>query len=265
MEEATGRPIGEAFWQAEGYEAAWARGKALGERAAEFYRRLDREASALPPGVLAGDFSEEVDVGRQEGAQTARLDDAAFRDAVVAGLRERGWPEPGVGLEEAGYRCAEVVWGDQSHPSVWFSWWRGDYCAGWEAGDDRESGRITFDDEGLSPARVVEAIDRLRWVLGLPDRNVIRLLSVELARARAELARALAAADQALRVAQPASERSGLAEDPGRNFDRKGWLEGLVARMDALDPDGPLVPLPVKAVPAERPYEPDRWLGDLKE
>jgi hypothetical protein len=84
-----------------------------------------------------------------------------FRDAVIAGLRERGWPEHGLDDNDC------VVWRGTEGGSVRFG--RGEWGHVFEYGtaDGSEGGRTSFAD-GVSPERVVEAIDRMRWVIGLP-------------------------------------------------------------------------------------------------
>jgi hypothetical protein len=90
-----------------------------------------------------------------------------FRDAVIAGLRDRGWPEHGLDDNDC------VVWRGTEGGSVRFG--RGEWGHVFEYGtaDGSEGGRTSFA-EGVSPERVVEAIDRLRWVIGLSARRVYR-------------------------------------------------------------------------------------------
>lgn len=91
---------------------------------------------------------------------------AAFRDSVIAGLRERGWPEPREQSPNGEFLSACFVWGSEAYPQVWLA----KICDsfGYEAGDDQESGSAGFGDN-TDAARIVEAIDRLRWVIGMPS------------------------------------------------------------------------------------------------
>ena len=87
-----------------------------------------------------------------------------FRDVVIAGLRERGWPEPVEQGPNGEYSVPCQVWrgsgGDPSYPVVWMTD-DGIFC-GYDA-DHQETCCIEFD-EYVSVTRVIEAIDRLRWV-----------------------------------------------------------------------------------------------------
>jgi hypothetical protein len=98
-----------------------------------------------------------------------------LRDQVIAGLRERGWPEPtskwwpepsskwGGDISDA----FVLQWGKIEFPCVW--WCPSKAAAGYETGDDLETGRLDFDDvPEVTASRIIEAIDRLRWVIGLP-------------------------------------------------------------------------------------------------
>ncbi len=88
-----------------------------------------------------------------------------FREDVIAGLRERGWPEPREQQPNGEFITSCLVWGSETYPQVWLSQ-IGD-CFGYEAADDQESGSGSFGDN-TDAARAIEAIDRLRWVIGLP-------------------------------------------------------------------------------------------------
>jgi hypothetical protein len=91
--------------------------------------------------------------------------DAILRDAVIAGLRERGWPEP-VDFAQ-NYTGTEWRNGD----AVVFCVVR-DKCTEIDfvaelLSKDSERGRIIL--SGIASAtRIIAAIDRLRWVIGLP-------------------------------------------------------------------------------------------------
>jgi hypothetical protein len=90
---------------------------------------------------------------------------AAFRDAVIAGLRERGWPEPS---ENSSLTCPMWQSVEYGPPVV--------ECELQDAPDnilisfeasDRWVGEMTLG-AGMAAPEIVEAIDRLRWVIGLP-------------------------------------------------------------------------------------------------
>ncbi|HLX18441.1 MAG TPA: hypothetical protein VKS24_24910 [Bradyrhizobium sp.] len=88
-----------------------------------------------------------------------------LRAAVLTGLRERGWPEPRLREPNGEHLDPWHVWGDDK-PSVWMT----DCCSssGYTTADGYESGWTEFD-ECVDAQRIVEAIDRLRWVIGLSD------------------------------------------------------------------------------------------------
>lgn len=84
-------------------------------------------------------------------------------EAVIAGLRERGWPEP-KGIE------GSKLWRHGSASVLW------NYSANadnlnllYHAADQREAGSIFFQDADIP--NLIETIDRLRWVIGLPPRR----------------------------------------------------------------------------------------------
>jgi hypothetical protein len=87
----------------------------------------------------------------------------SFRDLVIAELGERGWPEYGLDDNDC------VVWRGTEGGTVRFG--RGEWGHVFEYGtaDGSEGGRTSFAD-GVSPERVVESIDRVRWVIGLRSR-----------------------------------------------------------------------------------------------
>ena len=80
-----------------------------------------------------------------------------FRDAVIAGLRERGWPEARIHEEDG---CA--YWARDELIIVWLkpAANRGEWDAGYCLEDETADILIA----SQSPSRVIEAIDRLRWV-----------------------------------------------------------------------------------------------------
>jgi hypothetical protein len=84
-------------------------------------------------------------------------DVAARRDAVIAGLKALGWPEPTISYE---VRWGGPIGGD--YPEVRFD--PDSQQITYEAVDDKESGSIYFDVD-IPVERIVAAIDRLRWVL----------------------------------------------------------------------------------------------------
>lgn len=83
----------------------------------------------------------------------------SLRDAVITGLRELGWPEPhGKDCSPNSpifwqYGDAEVFWCPR-HREISF-----------ESEDRIENGEIELGE--ASASRIIEAIDRLRWVIGL--------------------------------------------------------------------------------------------------
>jgi hypothetical protein len=91
---------------------------------------------------------------------------------VIAGLRERGWPTPREQNPNGEFLTTCLVWGADAYPQVWLA----KLCDtfGYEAADDQESGSASFGDNA-DAARVIEAIDRLRWVIGLPPQGLFPL------------------------------------------------------------------------------------------
>jgi hypothetical protein len=105
-------------------------------------------------------------------ANRERFHAATLCDAVIAGLRERGWPEPRFQPALDGeYMVPCRVWGER-HPSVYITD-EGMVC-GYVTGDDQETAHIEFAEEVSAP-RIIEAIDRLRWVIGLPPQGLLPL------------------------------------------------------------------------------------------
>jgi hypothetical protein len=159
----------------------------------------------------------------------------SFRMRVIALLWARGWPE--YGLDDGD--CA--VWrsiggfvrieGDEPYPC----------CVDYETADG-ETGSLTFG-EAVSPERVVEAIDRLRWVFGVPTRV-----------GEGNLAGCLPPLIPPEGVVKALAEAHALM---GQEID------DLLRRAGVLDPDGPpSVPLRVTPDPKEDPaYVPTRWIG----
>jgi hypothetical protein len=92
-----------------------------------------------------------------------------LRDEVIAGLRERGWPEPEI-VPDVG-----SAWWPSANPGkrpwvTFFPRW-GPYIHQVGYGLDGEGGHI---DVLADASRIIEAIDRLRWVIGLPPQRMSR-------------------------------------------------------------------------------------------
>lgn len=166
----------------------------------------------------------------------------SFRMRVIALLWGRGWPE--YGLDDGD--CA--VWrsiggfvrieGDEPYPC----------CVDYETADG-ETGNLTFG-EAVSLERVVEAVDRLRWVIGLPA--WLRVGPGNLAGCLPEPLPLIlpAGAREAL-----AAARSNPATDPDAT-EREVMREcDMIVGLVPLRPSRPAV----KEGPA---YVPTRWIGE---
>lgn len=220
-----------------------------------------------------------------------------FRDAVIAGLRERGWPEPHAGAEADGFMCGEMCWSSPEFPLVWFAVTEPGPSAGYETKDDNETGRIDFDEDAV-PERVVEAIDRLRWVIGLRSGIIFPLprdardrphslmntpshddcYCAWCSEKRSAVAfgisypdyvtRRDAAIDKALLKLKHELTHETLAggdplpADARLEGGARSLFQNMVRRV-GIDPDGPLVAMtPSKLAPGpDQPYMPTRWIG----
>ncbi len=151
---------------------------------------------------------------------------AAFRGAVIAGLRERGWPEPRSQGRNGEFLVPCLVWGQGRYPVVWLA--ESGLVIGYETPDDQESAHIEFD-EGVLSARVIEAIDRLRWVIGL-------------------------SAAQATGAWPNTSTLPPVGEVAG--------VRRAVHNM-GVDPDGPPAALPTKPAPRQDPPFVPRKIGEF--
>ncbi len=170
----------------------------------------------------------------------------AFCEAVIAGLRARGWPEHGLDDNDC------VVWRgiggsillDNDDPRP---------CGVNYDTADGEGGYLSFT-AGVSPERVVEAIDRLRWVIGLPARvgpgNLAGCLPP------------LIPPEGAREALAAAREWAAKMDDLLRRTGDKAAK--AAQRASGFDPDGPpsAVPLRVTPAPKEDPaYVPTQWIG----
>lgn len=181
--------------------------------------------------------------------------------AVMSGLRERGWPEPLV-TDNA------VIWGALDAGHVALSNARIYYNG---AADQAEHGEIDISDpSGENAGRYIEAIDRLRWVIGLPDmaegrwRHVTKIVCSDPNQndPAPDVFKMIAASNQA--------DHTGHADTLRRRSAIVDWCKEsdrsrrAMIRAAGEDPDGPLVALkPSKPLPREeRPYVPTRWIGE---
>jgi hypothetical protein len=146
----------------------------------------------------------------------------AFRDAVIAGLRARGWPEHGLDDRD------NIVWRGADGVVCLR---RDEVIVTYEV--DAEHAAIVFEG-GAVPERVTLAIDRLRWVIGLPARV-------------------------------GPGNLAGCLPEPVPLIPPAGAAEALAAaREHGLDPDGPPLGEPLRSRPAKEDpaYVPTRWIGE---
>lgn len=183
-----------------------------------------------PPGsILAAELAQESEV-------------IHFCEDVIARLQERGWPEPCVRAE----MTHVTVWGF-SDGRPWVALNGKTQDIDYTTADGVETGTIYFEKEFPDVSRVVDAIDRLRWVIGL------------------------SCPEPQMQFFDRDGKDSSVVT-PG------GWFKPIPdfkavgfsadwSRLCGVDPDGPLVAMkPSKADSAqERPYEPTRWIEDTSE
>lgn len=193
-----------------------------------------------------------------QSAPPARQDVTVLRDEVIAGLRERGWPEHG--FDDDG----DIVWRRADGGSIFFVPDESGTCVNYETADDAESGSLSFQ-EDVTPARIVEAIDRLRWVIGL---DVV--LGWDLACQVEHWSDCAVNGAPAYEIGPCDCGGSRQTPEPVQARVDAVWAPiidrymRLLARRGLLpDPDGPLVAMtPSKPAPKEDPpYVPTRWIG----
>lgn len=196
---------------------------------------------------------------------------------IVDGLRSRGWPEPKM-------TDIAVMWGSADAGHVALSRARIYYNGG---ADQVEHGEIDISDPaGQNDARYIEAIDRLRWVIGLADAAALTVADpAGFDAMRNEIYDDVVwkegqfAANVPVRIIIPSWRRIDSAQEkcdncgesahgilPCDGFASEGHqmaARAAMIRAAGEDPDGPLIPLtPTKPDPTETTlYVPIRWIG----
>ena len=86
-----------------------------------------------------------------------------FRDAVIAGLRERGWPQPQIDGKVPVWAGDLPLLG--ACPVIYVLFGRNKIHARWKVPDGSKGvSHVPFGDVEKAIEKAIEAIDRLRWV-----------------------------------------------------------------------------------------------------